>query len=90
MITRNERRTAVSIAEYLLLWVANLRNPEHAVIRRFRFLGTELADEHVAALSWIVEGWSSLSYDEVPVRVAPIAEDAITEQPIEPGEDRDP
>jgi hypothetical protein len=68
MVTRNERKAA-SVSEYLLLWVANLRNPEHAVIRRFSRLSSELQDEHLVALSWIVEGWDALSYDEVPVRV---------------------
>jgi hypothetical protein len=66
MITRNERKAA-STPEYLLLWVANLRNQEHAVIRRFNSLGTELTDAHLTALSWIVEGWADLSYDEVRV-----------------------
>lgn len=76
MITRNERK-ASSVAEYLLLWVANLRNPEHAVIRRFTRLSSELRDEHLVALSWTVEGWDALSYDEVPVRVqAPSSESA--------------
>jgi hypothetical protein len=68
MVTRTERKAA-SVSEYLLLWVANLHNPEHAVIRRFSRLSSELQDEHLVALSWIVEVWDALSYDEVPVRV---------------------
>ena len=66
MVTRNERKAA-SASEYLLLWVANLHNQEHTVIRRFNRLGTELTDAHLTALSWIVESWMHLSYDEIPV-----------------------
>ena len=72
MITRNERGAA-STTDYLLLWVANLRNPNRAVIRRFRSIGPELTDDHVSALSWVVDDWSSLSHDEVRVRVARVA-----------------
>jgi hypothetical protein len=69
MVTRNERRAA-STPGYLLLWVANLRNPDHAIIRRFRRLADELTDDHLSVLSWVVDDWQYLSFDEIPVRAS--------------------
>ena len=68
MITRNERRAAAT-PEYLLLWVFNLRNPQHLGMRRFPAIGAELNDDYLSALSWVVEDWVHLDYDEVPIRI---------------------
>jgi hypothetical protein len=56
----------------LTSWIAEGRigvaMPQEEAERRL--LGRSWCALDLVALSWIVEGWASLSYDEVPVRVA--------------------
>jgi hypothetical protein len=68
MITRREREAA-ALDEYWLFWVINIRNPAATRIRRFRAPGKTLTDEDMNPLSWVVDGWQRLDYDEVPIRI---------------------
>jgi len=80
MITRRERKAAM-LDEYWLLWVINIRNPAATRIRRFRAPGKSLTDDDLTPLSWVVDGWQNLDYDEVPVKVS----DPKPSEPAEAG-----
>jgi hypothetical protein len=68
IITRRERSAARQNYDYELVWVANLADPARACVRIFRTFGVKLDEASLDAMSWTVDDWSAIPYEERAVR----------------------